>query len=227
MDKLKFAELKEKLADISWAMTNGDVQKFEALSSEITRVLEPHLNGDDLYILEIMNQMDSMLLSFVIGHDLKEQIGSDPLFRAIIAGQPSMGERRARLERFMFLGKRLMELWFYMQKDKSDAFVRNVDKYIQKHLGDDLSLVTLSEKVYLNPSYLSRRYKELTGKNITDTITEARMTRAAQLLDDEQFKVRNVAEMVGFASAAHFSRVFKKHTGMTPQEYRDNSRSVG
>jgi two-component system response regulator YesN len=120
-----------------------------------------------------------------------------------------------------------MELWFMEQKDKSDAFVRNIDKYIQKHLGDDLSLVTLSEKVYLNPSYLSRRYKELTGKNITDTITEARMNRAAQLLDDEQYKVRNVAEMVGFASAAHFSRVFKKHTGMTPQEYRDNSRGVG
>ena len=227
VDKLKFAELKEKLADISWAMSNGDVQKFETLSSELTKVLEPHLSGDDLYILEIMNQMDSMLLSFVIGHDLKEQISGDPLFRAIIAGQPAMGDRRARLERFAFLGKRLMELWFLEQKDKSDAFVRNIDKYIQKHLGDDLSLVTLSEKVYLNPSYLSRRYKELTGKNITDTISEARMTRAAQLLDDEQYKVRNVAEMVGFASAAHFSRVFKKHTGMTPQEYRDNSRGVG
>ncbi len=226
VDKLKFSKLKEKLADISWSMSNGDVQQFEGLSTELLKALEPHLGGEDLYILEIMNQMDSMLLSFVISHDLKEQIGGDPLFRAIIAGQSAMGDWRARMERFAFLGKRLMELWLMEQKDKSDAFVRSIDKYIQRHLGDDLSLVTLSEKVFLNPSYLSRRYKELTGKNITDTITEARMVRAAQLLDDEQYKVRNVAEMVGFASAAHFSRVFKKHTGMTPQEYRDHSRGV-
>ena len=221
VDKLVFSQFREMLGDISWAMANGDAPQFEKAAADFLKALEPHINSDDLYVLEILNQMDSLLMAFIINHDLKEQIKEEPLFHTLLTGRASAANRHARLEQFSYLGRRLMELWFMEQKDKGDAFVHNLSRYIQKHLGDDLSLVTLSEKVYLNPSYLSRRYKELTGKNITDTITEARMERAAQLLKDEQHKIRSISEMVGYASAAHFSRVFKKHTGMTPQEYRD------
>ncbi len=226
LDKLMFTQFKETLNDISWAMANGDTAQFEWMASAFQKSLEPHMDGDDLYVLEILNQMDSLLMAFIIDHDLKTQIKEEPLFHALLGGQAALSDKRMRMEQFAFLGKRLMEIWFKEQMDKGDAFVHNLHRYIHKHLEDDLSLVALSEKVYLNPSYLSRRYKELTGKNITDTITEARMNRAAQLLEDERHKIRSIAEMIGFASAAHFSRVFKKHTGMTPQEYRDKLQGV-
>ncbi len=221
LDKLMFAQFKEALNNISWAMANGDTARFESMTSAFQKSLEPHMDGDDLYVLGIMNHMDSLLMAFIIDHDLKAQITEDSLFHALLSGQAALSDKRMRMGQFAYLGKRLMEIWLKEQMDKSDAFVHNLHRYIQMHLEDDLSLVALSEKVYLNPSYLSRRYKELTGKNITDTITEARMNRATQLLEDERYKIRSIAEMIGFASAAHFSRVFKRYSGMTPQQYRE------
>jgi two-component system response regulator YesN len=101
------------------------------------------------------------------------------------------------------------------------AFVRHVLNHIQNHLGDDLSLTALSELVYLNPSYLSRRFKEITGGNLTDTILKLRMEEACRLLKNTSDRVKNIATQLGYESAAHFSRIFKREMGVTPQEYRD------
>ena len=101
------------------------------------------------------------------------------------------------------------------------AFVGHVLSYIKSNLGSDLSLTALSEQVYLNPSYLSRRFKEVTGKNIKDTILELRMEEACRLLKDSTNRIKNIAGLLGYESAAHFSRIFKKEMSITPQEYRD------
>lgn len=101
------------------------------------------------------------------------------------------------------------------------AFVGHVLSYIRENLGGDLSLTALSELVYLNPSYLSRRFKEITGRNLTDTILKLRMEEACRLLKNTADRVKNIAAQLGYESAAHFSRIFKKEMGVTPQEYRD------
>lgn len=101
------------------------------------------------------------------------------------------------------------------------AFVYRVVSHIKGNLGGDLSLSALSELVYLNPSYLSRRFKEMTGENLTDTILRLRMEEACRLLEKTTNRVKNIAVQVGYESAAHFSRIFKREKGITPQEYRD------
>ena len=101
------------------------------------------------------------------------------------------------------------------------AFVGHILRHIQEHLSGDLSLTALSEMVYLNPSYLSRRFKEVTGMNLKDTILKFRMEESCRLLSGTTNRIKNIAAQVGFESAAHFSRIFKQETGLTPQEYRD------
>lgn len=102
------------------------------------------------------------------------------------------------------------------------AFVGHVLSYIRENLGSNLSLTALSELVYLNPSYLSRRFKEITGSNLTDTILKLRMEEACRQLKNTADRVKNIAAQLGYESAAHFSRIFKREMGVTPQEYRDN-----
>jgi two-component system response regulator YesN len=104
------------------------------------------------------------------------------------------------------------------------AFVSYVQNHIRENLGGDLSLTALSELVYLNASYLSRRFKEITGKNLTDTILEVRMEEACRLLKNTAGRVKNIAAELGYESAAHFSRIFKREMGVTPQEYRDKQK---
>jgi two-component system response regulator YesN len=81
----------------------------------------------------------------------------------------------------------------------------------------------LAEIVNLNPSYLSRLYKQLTGVNVTDTILDVRISRAKRLLKESNLKVHDIAAKVGFDSDAYFIRSFKKKCGMTPQEYREHN----
>jgi len=140
--------------------------------------------------------------------------------------QPMAGTHRQQLERFLYLARRLLACRSGLQRTKNDAFVHTVDAYIRAHLGEELSLVTLSETVYLNPSYLSRRYKELTGRNISDVITEERIRKATQLLLDDAWKIHDISEAIGYVSPAYFTRVFKKQTGVTPQEWRDNRKNL-
>lgn len=106
------------------------------------------------------------------------------------------------------------------------AFVSHVMAYIHENLGSDLSLSALSELVYLNPSYLSRRFKEMTGENLTDTILRLRMEEACRQLAETTCRIKTIAIRVGYESAAHFSRIFKREKGITPQEYRDRFNQI-
>ncbi len=108
------------------------------------------------------------------------------------------------------------------ERDRSfDDVVQLLNKYIEQHLADDLSLIHLAEITHFNPQYLSRLYKQITGIGISDRIFELRMAEAKRLLDNTNKKVQEIAILVGFQSAPYFTRFFKKHTGLTPQEYRN------
>jgi len=108
-----------------------------------------------------------------------------------------------------------------VQEERTDHIVDRIDRYIHEHLGGDLSLTTLAELVYLNPTYLSTLYKQTTGRNLSDTITFARLEKAKELLKDSHFKIHELAATVGFENAGYFTRFFRKNAGIGPQEYRD------
>lgn len=186
--------------------------------------LAPHLEEDDLDLTLVVNQMNVMLFQFLEERDLLDAMRDDGILRAFLDG-PMAGTHRQQLERFECLCLRTVSVWETQQQNRSDSLVEAVDGYIRGHLCEELSLVILSEQVFLNPSYLSRRYKELTGVNVTDAITQARMDRACELLRDPGLKIWQVAEQVGYTSATHFNRVFRHQTGVTPQMWRERARS--
>ena len=106
-------------------------------------------------------------------------------------------------------------------QQRLDRLVQSLNQYISENLGGDLTLNALADKVYLNPVYLSRVYKQITGQNVSDYITTRRLEQARVLLRGREMKIADIAAAVGYESPAHFSRVFKKAADATPQEYRD------
>ncbi len=107
------------------------------------------------------------------------------------------------------------------QKKRADNAVDYIQNFINEHLSEDLSLVRLAEQVYLNPSYLSRLYKQVTNQNLSDYIDNARIERAKELLKKEKIKINEVAKAVGYETAASFTRFFRKLMSCSPQEYHD------
>jgi len=122
---------------------------------------------------------------------------------------------------FFRLAKRMLEYREQERENRSFDLIHRLHSYIEEHLHEELSLNRLGEVVYLNASYLSRVYKQLTGTGLTDYITDYRIARAKQLLADPGLKIQEVSSQVGFESPSYFGQVFKRKTAMTPQEYRD------
>lgn len=111
--------------------------------------------------------------------------------------------------------------YFEDAEESEKSFVNCLMNYMWENIDGDLSLCTLSDKLHLNPSYLSRRFKSLTGKNLTEAILELRVKKACELLKNTSLKISEIAPMVGYETAANFSKVFKKMMNITPREYRD------
>jgi two-component system response regulator YesN len=108
------------------------------------------------------------------------------------------------------------------QRERTTSVVDQINDFIRIHLDQDLSLTVLGELVYLNPSYLSRVYKQTTGISLSDYIFDSRLLKAKELLQHSHIKVNEIGRQIGFESAGYFSRFFKKFTNLSPQEYRES-----
>ncbi|UJF32516.1 response regulator [Paenibacillus hexagrammi] len=98
--------------------------------------------------------------------------------------------------------------------------VQIVVDYITECYAEPLSLAAVAEKVFLNPSYLSTLFKQKKGKPFIDYVTEVRIDAAKKLLLTTEDKLQAISEKTGFVNMRHFHRVFKDHTGVTPNQYR-------
>lgn len=103
---------------------------------------------------------------------------------------------------------------------ESDYMVTFVKDYIQSHLGGDISLDLLAQKLNITSSYLSTYFKEKTGINLSEYTHLLRMEKATEMLQNTDLKIQDIAALVGYLTVAPFNRAFKRYTGTTPTEFR-------
>lgn len=113
------------------------------------------------------------------------------------------------------------------QNEKSRLIIRKIKKYVSENLTGDISLSTIAAKSYLTPNYLSTLFKSETGINYTDYVVKERIDHAKKLLRDTQLKNYEIAEICGYSNAKHFAMSFKRHTGLTPLQYKNSSEDEG
>lgn len=102
--------------------------------------------------------------------------------------------------------------------------VQKTITFIESDLSSNLTLNTLSQLLNVSGGYLSTIFKKETGTTVTEYIRDKRMKHAAYLLSSTHLQIQTVALHCGIMDVQYFSKQFKKHTGMTPKEYRENSR---
>ncbi|MDQ0060879.1 helix-turn-helix domain-containing protein [Paenibacillus harenae] len=110
-------------------------------------------------------------------------------------------------------------------KDVSQV-VEKIQRYMEENLGEDFSREQAAEHVFLNPAYLSRLFRRETGFSLTDYLVRLRITKARVELEKTNNRISDIAVAVGYANFSHFSKLFKKMTGLTPQEYRKKYQEV-
>ena len=103
-----------------------------------------------------------------------------------------------------------------------DPVVRKVLRYIADNIHRNLTVNDLVDVVPVSRSSLEHRFSDCVGHSITSEINRVRILAAKRFLADEEIKVSEVSRKAGFSSSLHLRRIFKKHTGQTPTEYRIN-----
>ena len=106
--------------------------------------------------------------------------------------------------------------------DTKQQLIKESIAYIDKHYQEPMSVSDVARAVGTSTSYLSRIFKESTGETIIRTINHKRIEKAKIYLKDTDYKVYEVADILGFENVTYFSRFFKKHTGISPKEYKES-----
>ncbi|TVY05428.1 helix-turn-helix domain-containing protein [Paenibacillus cremeus] len=105
----------------------------------------------------------------------------------------------------------------------SNETIQQIMDYLEQHYMDsDLSLNLLASQFRLSVPYLSKLFKETMEQNFMDWLIELRMEKSKALLLNPSSKIQAIAESVGYNNTQSFIRIFKKYTGQTPGEFREN-----
>jgi AraC family transcriptional regulator len=98
--------------------------------------------------------------------------------------------------------------------------LRLVLDYIRTYLDQDLRLADLARLAGMSPHYFAQLFRQSTGQSPHQYVLGQRIERAKRLLRNPTLSALDIAVLLGFADASHFSKVFRRTVGATPSRYR-------
>ena len=95
--------------------------------------------------------------------------------------------------------------------------------YINENFRRDISLDDVSREVDISPYYFSKLFKQETGKNFIEYLTEIRLRRMPEnFCRIHSYSIKEICAQSGYSDPNYFSRIFKKYEGVTPSEFREH-----
>ncbi|HEY5584438.1 MAG TPA: response regulator transcription factor [Ruminiclostridium sp.] len=108
------------------------------------------------------------------------------------------------------------------EEHKQSPSIRKILSYLNSHYNNDINLKTVASEFELNAFYLGQLFKSEVGDSFTNYLNNLRINRAKELIMEGKYKNNEIAEKVGYINTNYFSTIFKKATGMSPTEFKDN-----
>ena len=149
---------------------------------------------------------------------------SAALFRRLIS-EHSSGEKLAREMEQLILEQLLIILYRCMPsnfRDLQDDLVVSIKRQLENAYHQPCSLATLARQHSVSPSSLSHRFRAVTGTSVMAYLQSCRIAQAKRLLAGSELPVGEIVERCGFSDNSNFSRTFKRLTGLSPTDFRQN-----
>jgi AraC family transcriptional regulator len=189
------------------------------------------LNLDSDYLNQVTQEWDSLVLPYLIPYSSSQP---DPLLfqislalnAEIVAGYP--GGRLYGDSICNFLAVHLLKNYSNLapkipQYDEglNQLNLRKVLDYINSFLDQDLSLEALAGVASISKYHFISLFKQSMGMTPHQYVIQQRIERARILLRDPSLSISEISLACGFTNQSHFTRLFRKHTGVTPKTYRE------
>lgn len=133
---------------------------------------------------------------------------------------------KTKKELFAYCHNVLSDFKAATQSDKlseENKIVLKMQKYVEEHYSEQISLVSLSRHLYYSRNYLKIIFFKHTGKDFKLYLQDFRMKKAGSLLANSSLRLFEIAEAVGYRSIKTFRKVFVKYYGVLPSEYNQNN----
>jgi YesN/AraC family two-component response regulator len=202
--------------------SNGDsameiLGKPNEIDLVISDVMMPGIRGTEL-LKEIKRMYPDMAVIILTGYGSKDIAVKALKGRADDYMEKPLDPRKA---------KEIIERLLEKKTGSADASLTDlkgkieiVKRFAERNYDKKVSLDDAARKVYLSPKYLSRVFKEVTGKGFSRYRLEVKTHRAGKLLRDTGYTVSQISEELGYQNPESFIRIFKRMAGCTPTEYR-------
>jgi two-component system response regulator YesN len=203
------------------AIRSGDLEASKKAYNEFVLELRDFTNNE----LQVFKNYSIQLCGIIAHFVIQKGADSRKLLKMVESLVASINKTDS-FEESSFLISDNLEIFtnaLYHSEDKSNRIIRDVSEYIALHYSEDISLITVAEKVNLNPSYLSRLFNQVTKMSFKDYLNKIRIDESLRLLSYSDHSILDVAISCGFNDQSYYSRVFKKIMGMTPRQYREES----
>ena len=186
----------------------------EFLDKLFQKIMENHYTVN-FYVRNLYYQIDCAIIR-------AERVMTHRNKAAPESGNSLLDKARTIQEIHDYVSRRILQ---YCQEDKEERIKNHAITLVLSYLNEkpedkNISIQMLADMVYLTPTYLSCVFKKQTGVTIGQYLTQIRMEKAEEYLQNPQYKLYQIAEMVGYEDANYFGKIFKKKTGMLPSEYR-------
>lgn len=100
------------------------------------------------------------------------------------------------------------------------AKLRNICRYVDNHLNEPLTVASLAQAFSYHPTYLNTLFRRYLGKSAHDYIIGRKLNGVAHMLRTTDLSVAEIAQLYQFSDSSHLARVYRKHTGKSPQQER-------
>jgi len=121
---------------------------------------------------------------------------------------------------FLQLGRQLSPPGVTPEEAAWEETLRNLRMQVHERMQEPWTVAAMARLVNLSRSHFANQYTKLLGISPMDDLIQTRLRRARTLLTNAGMSVADAAEQSGFGSVCHFSRLFRKHVGCAPRDYR-------
>lgn len=213
--------------ELMQAVTNGQIHKTELMLSSVSSISFEKRLTDPLR--EIKNY--SIIMNTLL-RKAAENGGVHPIYLDSISSEFAIKiEKLSSVQAVENLMNEMFRSYCRLVKNHSSKqyspIVQKIITIVDYDLTANLSLNALAGMLNINASYLSSRFKKETGETLTDYVNQKRIKQAKRLLKTTNLQIQTVAQYCGILDLHYFSKLFKKHTGLTPKEYRENTDVIG
>ena len=126
-------------------------------------------------------------------------------------------------KRYLALAEDCMKSGGMAQGNARSRILRAIE-YLEAHYNEDIAINELAERYGMSPNYFSSLFKKEKQQSTVNYLIELRIRKAGDYLEHTEMSVADIARTVGYEDSQYFFRVFKKATGQTPLQYRQQHR---